>query len=99
MIKIQGIPVAREQISEPVKVQDPTVVLRTLKGLEVQKVTVENGHHRIVFNLETDTVEEITFPGHPNGTLADLINLVNRVSTEAAASLNINNKLAGTFTF
>lgn len=96
MIKIQGIPVAATPAVETKKVEDPTVVLRTLKGLEVEKVTVENGKHRITFNLKTDTVEEIVFPGFPNGSLADLINLVNRVRIEADASFAINNRLANT---
>lgn len=95
MIKIQGIPTASAPVAEVQKVEDPTVVRRILKGTVVEKVIVENGQHRVVFNLLTDTIEEINFPGHPNGTLADLVNLVNRLVREAERSVNlVNVKLA-----
>lgn len=95
MIKIQGIPTTSAPVAEVQKVEDPTIVRRTLNGTVVEKVTVENGTHRVVFNLLTDTIEEIIFPSHPNGTLADLVNLVNRLVREAERSVNlVNVKLA-----
>lgn len=96
MSKIQGIPVAANPVVEKQKVEDPTIVRRILKGIEVEKVIVENGGHHIVFSLADDVIEEITFPSHPNGSLADLINLVNRLRIEADASFAINNRLAQT---
>lgn len=93
---MQGLPVAAPgSVVDKAKVEDPTIVRRTLKGKEVEKVTVENGGHRITFNLLTDSVEEITFPSHPNGSLADLVNLINRVVAEATYSINVLNSTLG----
>lgn len=92
---MQGLPTAPAgAIAEPVKVQDPTVVRRTLNGAQVETITVTNDKQSITYNILEDRVTDIQFPSHPSGSLADLLNMLNRLVSEANASSHITAKLA-----
>lgn len=97
---MQGVPIPPPGKSVAEQVTDPTVVSHTLQNVEVNgksvtvvsSVVVTNGNLKVAYDLLRDSVESVTLP--TQATLADVLNLMNRVVAEVNRSGNINAKLA-----